>query len=472
MKIVLVHYHLKTGGVTTVLKQQIAALHGVGETLVLTGDRARAALPCPVVEIAELGYDRPDRADVPEIVAAKVLAAIDAHWPGGCDVVHVHNPTLAKNRQFLKTIKRLQGAGVPLFLQIHDFAEEGRPGAYFGDAYPEDAHYGVINSRDGRYLIAAGLDPAGVHHLPNAVMPLPVEPGLAPDPLVLYPVRAIRRKNLGEAILLAQFFKAGHRLAITQPPNSAADMGAYRAWKQFATGQGLNVDFEQGRSRDFATLVGAAQAIVATSIAEGFGFAFLEPWTAAKMLWGRRLPAPCEDFTGEGIDLSSLYDRINVRLAWCDAAAFRDQWRSAVFAGAQAYGFIVNPGDVDAAFARMTREGLVDFGLLSERFQRQVIVRLLSDSTVRDELTALNPWLADVGAAGDASALIAANREVVARRFGLDNYRERLLAIYARVVRHPVRHRIDKKALWRSFFDLDRFSLLQWGAPPRDAYDV
>jgi len=180
MKVVLVHYHLKTGGVTTVVKQQIAALHGAGETLVLTGDRARAALPCPVVEIAELGYDRPGRADVPEIAAAKVLAAIDAHWPGGCDVVHVHNPTLAKNRQFLKIIKRLQEAGVPIFLQIHDFAEEGRPGAYFGEAYPEDAHYGVINRRDGRFLIAAGLDPAGVHHLPNAVMPLPVEAGLAP----------------------------------------------------------------------------------------------------------------------------------------------------------------------------------------------------------------------------------------------------------------------------------------------------
>ena len=59
MKIAFVHYHLKTGGVTTVLKRQIAAIQGACETLVLTGDRAATELPCKVVEIPELGYDQP-----------------------------------------------------------------------------------------------------------------------------------------------------------------------------------------------------------------------------------------------------------------------------------------------------------------------------------------------------------------------------------------------------------------------------
>ena len=41
MKIALMHYHLKTGGVTTVIKQQIRAVRGICETLVLTGGATR-----------------------------------------------------------------------------------------------------------------------------------------------------------------------------------------------------------------------------------------------------------------------------------------------------------------------------------------------------------------------------------------------------------------------------------------------
>lgn len=472
MKVGLIHYHLKTGGVTTVLRQQIAALHGEAETLLLTGDRARAALPCPIVEIAGLGYDCPGREDVPERVAAEVMAAIEAHWPGGCDLLHIHNPTLAKNRRFLKIIKQLQVVGPPLLLQIHDFAEDGRPRAYFAGTYPEDVHYAVINSRDRRFLIDAGLDPAGVHHLPNAIRPLPIEPDLLPTPQVLYPVRAIRRKNLGEAILLARFFPPGHRLAITQPPNSAADMPAYRAWKRFAAERSLNVDFEQGCKRDFGELVGGAQSIVTTSVTEGFGFAFLEPWSAGKMLWGRHLAAPCDDFTAAGVDLSALYGRIDVRLAWFDAAAFRRRWRSAVHAGARAYGFVAAPDDVDAALVRMTGREVVDFGLLSERFQREVIVRVQSEAVIRAELTELNPWIDVVAKEHNRAQMIAANRAIVARRYGLENYRRSLLEVYEHVIGGPVFHRIDKKVLWRSFFNLDRFSLLQWGVPQRDDRDV
>ena len=36
MKIAFIHYHLKTGGVATVLHQQVEAIHGVCEVLVLT----------------------------------------------------------------------------------------------------------------------------------------------------------------------------------------------------------------------------------------------------------------------------------------------------------------------------------------------------------------------------------------------------------------------------------------------------
>ena len=464
MKIAFLHYHLKTGGVTTVLRGQVAAIREVCDTLVITGDRAGTVLPCEVAEIPEIGYDRPDSPPLaPQPVAGKILQAISNAWPRGCDVLHVHNPTLAKNRCSLRVLNRLQQAGVHLFLQIHDFAEDGRPGAYFREPYPADCHYGVINSRDREILLRAGLDPVGVHLIPNAIQPLPVEKR-RPEPLVLYPIRAIRRKNLGEAILLSLFLRNSQRLDVSQPPNSPQDIASYQVWKRYVKEKRLNVNFDVGQKVDFFALVGAAASMVTTSIAEGFGFSFLEPWTAGLLLWGRRLAEVCRDFEQNGVRLDHLYDRLEVPFDWFDADAFFQRWRAAALAAAAAYDDSLAPEAVDHGLAAMRRGKMVDFGNLDETSQRQIISRLLTDAAARANLVTLNPWLAHPGVVSESAEIIAHNRKAVADRYGPALYRERLLTIYDRVAHHPVRHRIDKRVLLDAFFDLERFPLLKWGA--------
>lgn len=465
MKIAFVHYHLKTGGVTTVLKRQIMAIQDTCDTLVLTGDRAATELPCKVVEISELGYDQPGVSPpAPDRVAERVLEVMRERWPGGCDVLHVHNPTLAKNRQILQIIKKLQQSGVNLFLQIHDFAEDGRPDAYSEEEYPANCHYGVINLRDVGILNKAGLCGPGLHHIPNAVEGISVKACRCPKSQILYPVRAIRRKNLGEAILLSMFFKNEHRLAVTQPPNSPADITCYRDWIDWVRKTKLRVDFEVGKNTDFPLLVGASESIVTTSISEGFGLTFLEPWTAGKFLWGRRLGDICSDMEENGILLNSLYDRLDVPLNWIDADAFAREWHEAVFSAVERYGRHVAADAVNRSFARMTHDEMVDFGLLSEKYQRQVLVRLIGDPSTKMELVSLNPLLSHPGVVGDRSAIIENNRRAVFQHYGTEQYRNRLLAIYDQILSHPVCHQIDKDALCDAFIDLDQFSLLQWGA--------
>ena len=56
MKIAFLHYHLKTGGVTTVLRQQLAAIGKKEHTLVLTGLAPETPFPADFVHIPELGY--------------------------------------------------------------------------------------------------------------------------------------------------------------------------------------------------------------------------------------------------------------------------------------------------------------------------------------------------------------------------------------------------------------------------------
>jgi len=468
MKIAFVHFHLKTGGVTTVLRRQVEAIQGSCDALVLTGDRATAEWPCEVTELPGLGYDQPGASPpTADVIAGRMLAALKKKWPGGCDVLHVHNPTLAKNRQFLQTIKRLQQAGVNLFLQIHDFAEDGRPDLYFTEDYPADCHYGVINTRDADILMRAGLDRAGLHHIPNAVLGLAVQGGRCPGSQILYPVRAIRRKNLGEAILLSMFFTGGQRLAVTQPPNSPVDASSYRDWIDWARQNQLPVDFEVGNKTDFSRLVETSESMVTTSISEGFGLAFLEPWTAGKLLWGRRLGKITMDFEKNGIKLDFLYDRLDVPLTWIDTGAFSREWHHWVFCAADRYGHVVDAEQVNRAFFSLTRDERIDFGLLNEKFQRQVLARLMTDPTSNVELVSLNPWLSHPGVVGNSSAIVENNRRAVLQNYGTVQYRNRLLTIYDHIVTHPVCHRIDKRVLCEAFFDLERFSLLRWGAYDR-----
>ncbi|MGD9373989.1 MAG: hypothetical protein PVF14_21350, partial [Desulfobacterales bacterium] len=149
MKIAFIHYHLKTGGVTTVLRQQLEAVHKDLETLVITGVLPETPFPVDIIHIPQLAYSTTYKHSVdPEAVADAILSAIQSRFDGPCDVLHVHNPTLAKNKSFLKVLTALQRKGLNLLLQIHDFAEDGRPSAYFAEEYPADCHYCVINYRD------------------------------------------------------------------------------------------------------------------------------------------------------------------------------------------------------------------------------------------------------------------------------------------------------------------------------------
>ena len=109
MKIAFIHYHLKTGGVSTVLRQQIEAIHDRCETLVLSGEPLDQTYPTDVIHIPALAYsDRTDENIEPYDVSEMLCRAIHSKWHQGCDLIHVHNPTLAKNIHFLNILKALQ----------------------------------------------------------------------------------------------------------------------------------------------------------------------------------------------------------------------------------------------------------------------------------------------------------------------------------------------------------------------------
>lgn len=469
LKIAFLHYHLKPGGVTTVIRHQAEAVRDTCETLVFCGEVPGKPFPAETIPIEGLAYDAPGQKQPnPSGVAGSILEALRSRWPQGCDILHVHNPTLAKNRQLLDVLSILQEKGVRLFLQVHDFAEDGRPHVFTPRPYPAGCHWAAINSRDYRALIRSGLRPEGLSLLPNAVTPIqtPATP-ISRQGFALYPVRGIRRKNTGEAFLLTLLSAKAKPIRITLPPNSPEDRHSHEAWRRFVTTHALRVRLDTGLHERFARQAAGADFFITTSITEGFGFSFLEPWTIGKPLSGRRLPEICSDFEKKGLVFDSLYDRIRIPLSWIDAARFFKRFKKCVAAAAAAFSHPIPETKIDNGFRNMTQGAVVDFGLLDEGFQEEILLAVLSDPEKARFLLASNPNLETCIHPNPTLQVIRSNQDAVKIHYNKDRYRKRLLDAYARVMETPVSHHVNKTSLLEDYFDLNAFSLLKWGHDPR-----
>jgi len=449
-----------------VIKRQIEAIQNDCQVLVIIGEALDETLPFDTITLPDLGYDHCTASPSanPEHVAQSIVDAIYSKWKNGCDLIHVHNPTLAKNRNLIKILEALLQKKMRLFLQIHDFAEDGRPSAYFEDEYPENCHYGVINSRDYQILLNAGLKKEGLHLLSNSVAPLSIlDKTIATDNFVLYPVRAIRRKNIGEAILWSLFFKNGETLCVTLPPNSLSDFKPYREWQALVEAEGLKVTFEAGLTQSFENLVASAQSVITTSITEGFGFCFLEPWINNKFLWGRKLADITKDFEYRGINLDHLYESLRIPFEQIDTKRLNAKRRRAISDALAKFNAQGLWKKIENELQSVENTTETDFGLLDESFQMRVIARLLNDRKAKNRLLELNPILANPDGTIEQAGLIQSNRNAIMHHFNISSYRAALLKIYREVTRHPVRQHIDKTRLIASFLNPLTFSLLKWG---------
>lgn len=462
MNIAYVHFHLKRGGVTSVIKHQVEAVGNAHQTLIISSSKKCPICDSPAAYVPCLQYDTESYLDVtPEKLAREIEAAIFKTWPQGCDVIHVHNPTLAKNSDLIEALRILKDRGFALFLQIHDFAEDGRPNVYYKKPYLEDVHYGVINSRDYNILLQAGLKKEGLHLIPNQVDPF--APGnAANDGYILYPVRGIRRKNIGEILLLSLYAPPSHPMGITLPPNSPWEEKIHDHWKAAAEQYSLPVHFDVGLNNSYEKLVHSAFSMITTSVNEGFGFAFLEPWTAEKYVFGRRVDHVYRDFTDSGMIFEDLYPSLQVPTDWFDMQDFCTRREKSIRRFGRLYGIDVSAVDVNRSSYMLSENRRIDFGMLDEAAQKQVIGALTSSADKRADFADENPVVTRFEQMAGKGPVIDNNRTIVLREYSRDQYRSRLLSVYSRVGQSSVEQRIDKDAVLDSFFNPVDFCMLRW----------
>lgn len=475
MKVAIVHYHLRTGGVSQVIADQSEALTeaGIPHLILSSGPQSK---DLPQALIPNLDYCNEASYSAEELLT-DMFRACEQALGGAPDLWHFHNPTLGKHVLYPAVINLLAKRRDPLILQTHDFAEDNRPAnfALLGDEdiYPAapQIHYAFLNQRDQTAFAEVGLASSQSHLLPNTVKVIPPGDDNSKknngDALVLYPVRGIRRKNLGEVLLLAALSPPKTRFAISLAPENEQWREHYLHWRELAEELSLPISFDvtdheppiPGSNSHYPDWQQHATHFLTTSVAEGFGFAFLEPLALGKPLLGRDLPDITCDFRSHGIEHRFLYQRLPIPLAELDSSALRAELTKAIQRHYLCYGRTAEDSAIEIAWRQLTKRSEVDFGNLPEDLQETFVRRACQATTDPNSLfPQLACWLQKV--LGDQSS-----QELTA---GLAHYspqagKRRLLALYDEALnsQRTSPRWLDREAILSQFLHPQRFHFLR-----------
>ncbi len=351
--LVVLHYHLRPGGVRRVVEMalpEVVRAGGVRRVTVLVGEGGaedwvaglRWALQRVGAELAVVVDERCRYGGGGE-------GGVGFAWIGADDVVWAHNLGLGRNLWLASEVRRWAENGTRVVSHHHDFWFENRwarweemRAAGAGsiadvgeDLFPSAVRHTVINGLDGR-----GLDGSVVWPNPvSAVRDRSVDRAEATEiharnwllerwgvdgEYWVVPTRFLRRKNLAEAVLLHRWLRPTGWLVTTAGVSSEAEADYARAlgaaaregkWRvQFAVLAGDEPGGRGGPRPTVEDVVASAEAVMMTSVQEGFGLPYLEAAAAGRPLVARRLPNVVPDLESWGLEFPQGYGEV-----WIDA---------------------------------------------------------------------------------------------------------------------------------------------------------
>lgn len=449
MRVAIVHYHLEPGGVTRVIENTLESFTQEIESpqfVVLTGRKYPGDKIKNVQIVEGLDYSSPTNSICPSVLKERLEKAAKVGLGGKPDLWHIHNHCLGKNPSLTKAVALLAEDANPMLLHPHDFAEDGRPTNYsalkeiYSSAYPSSStvHYATLNHRDHTFLKKIFSAKAStVHLLANAISipssarevnTLP-HPDL-PNNLFLYPVRAVRRKNLGELALIAASYPEKH-FANSLGPTNPEFQPIFKRWEQFSNEINLPVTFALGEKNtvSFPDMVDHAEGLLTTSIAEGFGLGFLEPWMSEKFLCGRNIPEITQDFSNLGINLNHLYQRININLEHLkNKGSIKSKIQTILEKFFLEYRQEIPSNAAEIAYQSMVQNDQIDFGRLDEALQEEIILSIAKSTMARDEIRS------QVKLERIDSKIILKNKESITENFAQKSYTTKLKLIYEKIL--------------------------------------
>lgn len=365
MKLIIVHYHLRPGGIRRIielatphlLRQSGGALRevvlavGEAEDAKWTGQFRDLLAPVPVEVFTEpaFGYFSEQRRP-PAAIRQHLRAALAKLLAGASrenTVVWAHNLGIARNLILTRELAAAcERRGVPLLAHHHDWWFDNR-----WSRWPEMRRCGVrtlaqaaatvfpaakhvrhltINHADARILEPHLRE--RVTWLPNLTERTPPPPrarvraaadwlqgklGDHDAPVWMLPCRLLRRKNVAEALLLTHWLRPEAWL-VTTGGISSADEQAYARKLDAAARQhhwrlrlGVLAG-DEARKPAVAELVAASECVMLTSIQEGFGLPYLEAAASRRPLIARAIPNIAPDLAQFGFQFPQCYEEVLV----------------------------------------------------------------------------------------------------------------------------------------------------------------
>lgn len=442
MHITIFHYHLLPGGVTQVIVSSAVGMlkylpEITGITLVCGSEEntrkvlsiIRGKVPESAGEkvtvkiVPELRYSSEQASPVSESRLREILLnrfASGIWW--------VHNFNLGKNPVYTKSLIGIAESrpDIKMVLQIHDFPECGRfdnisvlQNHVNGPLYPQSKNirYAVINSRDKLLLTEAGIQKELIFLLDNPVEePEQLPPAadsykeadsffsrtessyLQGSPILIYPVRSIRRKNTLEAGLLIRLLSQKTNLFVTLPGTSLAEKN-YSIAVQHAFDENLipgvfasGLKGEKGRIT-FVKQIAASSGIISSSVQEGFGYLFINA-----LQWGKPLFARYLDILHGTDDIfrdqqACFYTEVRIPFSKREKETLKEMYRnnfkriSAIYPGLDTSRLIRD-------LHTMLREDFIDFSYLPVTMQLEILKKL-GDHVFLDDTRRVNKALLD-----------------------------------------------------------------------------
>ena len=372
LKLVIVHHHFRPGGVRRVI--ELATPHLVAHwpqrvraVVLATGEapeptwlrafrKRLRGTPVKVMVQPAFGYVSELARDGPPLrrrVMDGIMELLREAMHDDC-LIWAHNLALGRNLYLARELTfTCHCAGIPLIAHHHDWWFENRwhhftamrePGfrtlravaSAVLAASPRICHV-AINHAD-----AAVLE----KHFPGLAgwLPNPVEsaaPSSAPRvqaarawlgqqlgedaPVWLLPCRLLRRKNIAEALLLTRWLRPEAWLVTTGGVSSAEEQVYADALAAAAQTHGWRLRLgilhgDESQKPSVSELLAASEAVLLTSLQEGFGLPCLEAAALRRPLVARKLPNIAPDLAKFGFRFPQSYRELRVDptlFDWC-----------------------------------------------------------------------------------------------------------------------------------------------------------
>ncbi len=396
MTLIIVHHHLRPGGIRRVI--ELAAPHLVREApwavthvILATGQRADRqwhnhfvqqlhGLPVEVRVEPSFNYLSEQRGSPARVTAQirRALTGLFARTKGGNCLVWAHNLGVGRNLLLTREVAAACAArGIPLVSHHHDWWFDNRwarwremrqwgfptLAATAHAVFPSSGRvlHTAINHADATILsrhfgrralwlpnLSDRAAPPTAARARSAQRWLRNKLSHAGAPVWLLPCRSLRRKNIAEAFLLTRWLRPEAWLVVTGAASSADELPYFKALQRAAHKHHWHLRLSvlagnESRKPSVPDLLAASEAVLLTSIQEGFGLPYLEAAAAQRPLIARRLPNIAPDLDRFGFRFPQAYDEILIAPELFDWNVERArqqkrfaQWRSTMPAFARA----------------------------------------------------------------------------------------------------------------------------------------